>query len=102
MGERQKTRQLEMEACSKTLAILSSDDAHNMFTRTFNPTLLQKENAMHWERRAQASKLLSAVAKKLQSPRLAIIAARARLDAFTKVKKVIDDMVAALLEQKSK
>ena len=26
--ERQKTRQLEMEACSKALAVLSSDDAH--------------------------------------------------------------------------
>merc|ERR1711998_815585 len=68
--ERQKTRQLEMEACSKALAVLSSDDAHDLFTKTFNPSLLQKESAMHSERRAQASKLLSAVAKKLQNPRL--------------------------------
>ena len=30
--ERQKTRQLEMEACSKALAVLSSDDAHDLFT----------------------------------------------------------------------
>merc|ERR1712094_82114 len=66
--ERQKTRQLEMEACSKALAVLSSDDAHDLFTKTFNPSLLQKENAMHSERRNQASKLLSAVAKKLQNP----------------------------------
>merc|ERR1719355_575620 len=29
--ERQKTRQLEMEACSKALAVLSSDDAHDLF-----------------------------------------------------------------------
>merc|ERR1719161_204407 len=56
--ERQKTRQLEMEACSKALAVLSSDDAHDLFTKTFNPSLLQKENAMHSERRNQASKLL--------------------------------------------
>merc|ERR1719456_2104131 len=34
--ERQKTRQLEMEACSKALAVLSSDDAHDLFTKTFN------------------------------------------------------------------
>merc|ERR1711920_29072 len=33
--ERQKTRQLEMEAVSKALAILSGDDAHDLFTRTF-------------------------------------------------------------------
>merc|ERR1719345_632669 len=33
--ERQKTRQLEMEACSKALAVLSSDDAHDLFSKTF-------------------------------------------------------------------
>merc|ERR1719158_551863 len=98
--ERQKTRQLEMEACSKALAVLSSDDAHDLFTKTFNPSLLQKENSMHSERRAQASELLTAVAKKVQNPRLATLAVRVRLDAFTRVKKAIDDMVAELLKEK--
>merc|ERR1719396_128089 len=98
--ERQKTRQLEMEACSKALAVLSSDDAHDLFTKTFNPSLLQKESAMHSERRAQASKLLSSVAQKFQNPRLATLAVRVRLDAFTRVKKAIDDMVAQLLKEK--
>merc|ERR1711934_467914 len=98
--ERSKTRALEMEACSKALAVLSSDDAHDLFTKTFNPSLLQKANAMHSERRAQASSLLSAVAKKLQNPRLATLAVRVRLDAFTRVKKAIDDMVAQLLKEK--
>merc|ERR1719221_1853689 len=32
--ERQKTRQLEMEACSKAMAILNSDDSFNLFTKT--------------------------------------------------------------------
>merc|ERR1719182_262077 len=98
--ERQKTRQLEMEAVSKALAVLSSDDAHDLFTKTFNPSLLQKENTVHSERRNQASKLLSSVAKKLQNPRLATLAVRVRLDAFTRVKKAIDDMVAQLLKEK--
>jgi chromosome segregation ATPase len=98
--ERQKTRQAEMEAVSKALAILSGDDAHDLFTKTFNPSLLQAESAMHSERRAQASKLLSAVAKKLNNPRLATLAVRVRLDAFTRVKKAIDDMVAQLLKEK--
>merc|ERR1719407_5143 len=98
--ERQKTRQLEMEAVSKALAVLSSDDAHDLFTKTFNPSLVQKESAMHSERRSQASKLLSAVAHKLQNPRLATLAVRVRLDAFTRVKKAIDDMVAQLLKEK--
>jgi hypothetical protein len=97
---RQKTRQLEMEACSKALAVLSSDDAHDLFTKTFNPSLVQMESSMHSERRSQASKLLSAVAQKLQNPRLATLAVRVRLDAFTRVKKAIDDMVSQLLKEK--
>merc|ERR1712194_764038 len=98
--ERQKTRQLEIEACSKALAVLSSDDAHDLFTKTFNPSLLQRESALRSERRTQASKLLSAVAQKTQNPRLATLAVRVRLDAFTRVKKAIDDMVAQLLKEK--
>merc|ERR1711897_27196 len=62
--------------------------------------LLQNENAMHSQRRTQASKLLSSVAKKLQNPRLATLAVCVRLDAFTRVKKAIDDMVAQLLKEK--
>merc|ERR1719434_92258 len=96
--ERQKTRQLEMEACSKALSVLSSDDAHDLFTKTFNPSFVQKE--MHSERRDEASKLLSAVAQKVQNPRLATLAVRVRLDAFTRVKKAIDDMVAQLTKEK--
>merc|ERR1712086_839700 len=98
--ERQKTRQLEMEACSKALAVLSSDDAHDLFTKTFNPSLLQSESALHSERRTQASKLLAAVAQKNSNPRLATHAVRVRLDAFTRVKKAIDDMVSQLLKEK--
>merc|ERR1719258_668118 len=98
--ERQKTRQLEMEACSKALAVLSSDDAHDLFTKTFNPSFVQKESAMHSERRSEASKVLSAVAQKTQNPRLATLAVRVRLDAFTRVKKAIDDMVSQPLKEK--
>merc|ERR1719446_337736 len=98
--DRQKTRQAEMEAVSKALAVLSGDDAHDLFTKTFNPSMLQKESAMHSERRVEASALLSAVAKKLQNPRLATLAVRVRLDAFTRVKKAIDDMVSQLTKEK--
>merc|ERR1712066_85269 len=99
--ERQKTRQLEMEAVSKALAVLSTDDAHDLFTKTFNPSFIQKQRSANSAARAQASKLLSAVAHKLQSPRLATLAVRVRLDAFTRVKKAIDDMVAQLLKEKA-
>merc|ERR1712137_648418 len=49
----------------------------------------------------KAAAVLSSVAKKVDSPRLSAIAARVRLDAFTKVKKAIDDMVAQLLKEKA-
>merc|ERR1719492_363829 len=55
---------------------------------------------MNSQRRALASQLLSSVANKLHSPRLATLAYRVRLDAFTRVKKAIDDMVAQLLKEK--
>merc|ERR1719282_298679 len=99
--ERQKTRQLEMEAVSKALAILSGDDAHDLFTRTFNPAFVQEESSLMSSRRTQASKLLKSVADKLNSPRLATLAYKVRLDAFTRVKKAIDDMIAQLLQEKA-
>merc|ERR1719277_517763 len=98
--ERQKTRQLEMEAVSKALAILSGDDAHDLFTRTFNPAFLQSGSAAHSDRREQASQLLSRAAQRLHNPRLATLAYQVKLDAFTRVKKAIDDMIAQLLKQK--
>jgi len=96
--ERQKTRQLEMQAVSKALAVLSGDDAHDLFSRTFNPALVQVGSAS--ESRMRASELLSRVGKKFQNPRLSTLAYRVKLDAFTRVKKAIDDMVAQLLKEK--
>merc|ERR1719169_95076 len=63
--ERQKTRQLEMEAVSKALAVLTADDAHDTFTRTFNPALIQKESASRSLIRSQAADVLTKVAKKV-------------------------------------
>merc|ERR1712222_176924 len=97
--ERQKTRQEEMSAVSKALAVLSTDDAHDLFTRTFNPALLQVDRQD--SRRARASQLLFSVAKRLNNPKLSNLAYRVRLDAFTRVKKAIDDMVAQLLKEKT-
>jgi chromosome segregation ATPase len=45
--------------------------------------------------------VLAAVAKKVNKPRLSALAAKVRLDAFTKVKKAIDDMVAQLTKEKA-
>jgi len=85
---------------SKALAVLSGDDAHDLFTKTFNPAFLQSGAAVHSDRRAAASRLLSSVAQKLHSPRLSNLAYHVKLDAFTRVKKAIDDMISQLLKEK--
>jgi len=95
--ERQKARQTEMGACSKALAVLSSDDAHDLFKSTFNPDFLQ---ISHPERRSKAATVLVAAAKHLHSPRLSALAHQVKLDAFTKVKKAIDDMITQLGKEK--
>jgi len=96
--ERTKTRQLEIQAVSKALAFLSSDEAHDLFTRTFN--FAQVKTTVSSKRRATVSKVLDAAAQKFQDPRLSTLAVQARLDAFTKVKKSIQDMVDKLIKEK--
>jgi septal ring factor EnvC (AmiA/AmiB activator) len=84
-----------MQACSKALAVLSSDDAHDLFKNTFNPGFLQT-GMSNTEQRNKAYNVLMAA----HSPRLSAMASRVRLDAFTKVKKAIDDMIAQLGKEK--
>jgi outer membrane murein-binding lipoprotein Lpp len=94
--ERTKTRQLEIQAVSKALAFLSSDEAHDLFTRTFNFVQVSSSS----NRRSNVAKSLDVAAKKFNDPRLSTLAVQARLDAFTKVKKSIQDMVDKLIKEK--
>merc|ERR1719478_2089631 len=50
--EHQKTRALETEACSKALALLTSDDAHDLFSKTF--AFVQVQSSVQSKRRTQA------------------------------------------------
>lgn len=101
MEERQKTRALEIEAVAKATAILTSDEAHESFTKTFNPAAFLQRSATtdSTARREQAAKALSAAAKKLGNPKLALLATKVKLAAFTKVtdaiQKNIDDIAVA-------
>jgi chromosome segregation ATPase len=63
--ERQKTRQLEMEAVSKALSVLAGDDAHDLFTNTFKPALVQTVTAESSKRRSAAARVLSNAANSL-------------------------------------
>merc|ERR1719217_1738389 len=60
---RSKTRTEEMEAVAKALEFLSSDEAHDLFTKTFN--FIQRSSSKNSRnRRMQASKILNLVGKK--------------------------------------
>jgi len=101
---RLKTRQLEVEAITKAISVLSSDASMDLATNTFNSaaaSLLQVESAQNKQRQTAASDYLRAVAQKIQSPKLSAFAMRVRLDAFTKVKEAIDNMIAQLTKQQA-
>jgi len=90
---RQKKRQDEITAVSQALNVLAGDDAHDTFTKTFN--FVQVDSS-----RLEAAKVLAAVARKFRNPDISTLAARVQLDAFTKVKQAIDQMVQQLLKEK--
>jgi len=94
--ERTKTRQLEIQAVSKALAFLSSDEAHDLFTRTFNFVQMSSESGQ----RVRVMRLLSAAAKRSGDPRLSALAVTSRIAAFGKVKKTIEDMINSLVQEK--
>jgi len=96
--ERQKMRAMEIEAVSKALAFLTSDEARDLFSKTLG--FLQKKSSSSSKRQEEASKLLAGIARKNKNPRLMTLAMNVKLDAFTKVKKAIDDMVQQLLKEK--
>merc|ERR1719498_1241679 len=90
---RQKTRQEEITAVSKAMAILSGDDAHDLFTKTFNPAFIQVKSS---DRRTKAATMLRAAAKKFDKPQLAALALKVRLNAFGKVKDSLQAMITKL------
>merc|ERR1719171_2854997 len=73
--ERQKSRAEEIKAVSEALAILSSDDAHDTFTRTFNFVQTKSASTKDRKNRDEASALLFKAAKANGNPRLAALAA---------------------------
>jgi len=96
--ERTSTRQMEIGAVSKAMAFLSSDEAQDLVSSTFS--FVQKRSNSKAHHLAKVSKILSKAASKFQDPRLSTLAMSARLDAFTKVKKSIQDMIDTLIKEK--
>jgi len=96
--ERTKTRQGEIEACSKALSFLASDEAHELFSKSLG--FIQVASTSRSRRQAKGINLLRQAAQKFRDPRLSTLAVKAKLDAFTEVKKSIQDMIDALIKEK--
>merc|ERR1719482_666887 len=93
-NERVKARQEEMAAVNEALGMLTDDNARDLFSSTLGFVQLKAVDA-----RKKAVKVLKAAAAKTGSPMLSLLAQSAQLDAFTKVKKAIDEMIVELGQQ---
>jgi len=99
---RQKSRADEIEAVTKALGVLDSEEAHDQFSKSLG--FLQTGMSMNdGEKRLRrsVSKLVSSLASRHQSPRLAALAIEVRLNAFGAVKRAIDEMVTQLGKEKA-
>jgi hypothetical protein len=92
---RVKVRTEEITAVSDTIALLTNDEANDAFTKSM--TFIQKK--MVSSNRAKAMDILMNANKNLKSPQLSTLAMAMKLDAFSKVKANIDDMVVKLKEE---
>jgi len=94
--ERQKSRQEELVAVGEALKMLTDDSARDLFSSTLGFVQLRELRSVT---RKQLVEKLQKAAKKTGSPKLALLAQTAQLDAFTKVKAAIDEMIAELNTQ---
>jgi len=98
-AQRTKVRNEEVVALGETLDILTGDEARALFDKTINFLQLSASSAMQVKAQNQAVQRLLTMAKKSKNWQLAGLAVRVKLDAFTKVKIVMDKMIAELKEQ---
>eukprot|EP00401_Gymnodinium_catenatum_P037817 CAMPEP_0117498054 /NCGR_PEP_ID=MMETSP0784-20121206/21510_1 /TAXON_ID=39447 /ORGANISM="" /LENGTH=710 /DNA_ID=CAMNT_0005293115 /DNA_START=71 /DNA_END=2203 /DNA_ORIENTATION=- len=112
---RVKSRMAEIAAVDDTITILNADDAFNNFGTTVDRVRKVQEvdavgflqvsaaaeaREQRFRQRRAASALRSA-AQRLGASQLAAVAASAQLDAFTKVKEMVDKLVDELTKQQS-
>jgi len=97
---RKASRQQEAAAISQTIEILHGDVARDAMSSTFSFVQVSSTSQGATQRR-QASQILRRAARLVQDPQLSMLATSAELDAFSRVKKAIDGMIAVLKQQQS-
>merc|ERR1719160_1252363 len=96
--KRKASRLEEIKAVAETIEILTGDEARDAMSGTYN--FLQVTSHQN-SRRARAAALLREAGIRNHNNQLTMLATGVELDAFTKVKKAIDDMIAMLKQQQS-
>jgi len=100
--KRVKDRNIEIEAVQDTIKIVNSDESFDNFSKTVNTFVQLSGGATVQEQQVllrRVSSMLAEMGKRIQSPRLSLMATAAQLDAFTEVKAEIDKMVTELTKQ---
>jgi len=104
---RKKSRMEEIQAVSQTIEILTEDEAKDAMDTTFNFMQVADSNSNGQQtsadkkRHRDAAAVLRKGAMKTHSPELAMLASAVELDAFTKVKAMIDKMIVTLQTQQA-
>jgi hypothetical protein len=93
-AKRKESRLAEIQAVSETIEILNADDAKDAMDTTFSFI----QTAQNTDKRRSDA---AAVLRRTRSPELSMLASSVELDAFTKVKAMIDKMIATLKTQQA-
>jgi len=100
---RMKSRQEEIAAVAETIKVLNSDESFEAFDKMSASSFLQTSSSSTKDSerklRRRAVSVLQEAAARSASPKVALLATAAQLDAFEKVKAAIDTMVAELKAQ---
>lgn len=100
--QRLKDRMTEIAAVEDTIKMLNDDKSFENFDKTVNVAFLQTSavaSSAQKERLNRVASMLERFAAQTGSPALSLLATKAQLDAFVKVKEEIEKMVAQLGKQ---
>merc|ERR1719199_466052 len=95
--KRKASRLEEIKAVSETIEILTGDEARDAMSGTYNFLQVASED----KNRKAAAAVLRKVGLKTHNIDISFLANKVELDAFTKVKKAIDDMIATLKQEQA-
>lgn len=98
---RSKIRAEEVVALSETIEILTGDDARELFAKSVGTSFIQTDMSVSAQERMtdKVMQKLMMLGKRSNNVALMSLAVRVKLDAFEKVKKTMDNMLAELKTQ---